>query len=142
MVIPWEQVGLSVGLSVFIIVCVSIYVYKKIVPYLMRQTLKGYMSGFARNQKAVKGKIVGTMLDKSLVGPALDMLGLSELKNYLRRHPDATFTIMQYFAPFIEQLATGLQNKTQDGVIIPSQDSDFKSKFNKLMAEIQKPEVT
>jgi len=81
--------------------------WKKIVPYMLKKTLAGYMSGFARNQKAVKKEIVKLMMDKTLVGPALDMLGFGGIKQYLIRHPDASFTVMQMLSPFLEKLLDG-----------------------------------
>jgi len=102
--IDYVQVCLTIALNIGILALIAVISYKKIVPYLMKKTLAGYMSGFARNQKAVKKQVVKIMMDKTLVGPALDMLGFTELKNYLIRHPDATQTVITMLAPYLEQL--------------------------------------
>lgn len=69
----------------------------------MKKTLAGYMSGFSRNQKAVKKEVVKLLMDKSLIGPILDGLGLPNVKRYMLNHPDATMTVVDMIAPYIQQ---------------------------------------
>lgn len=82
--------------------------YKKIIPFVIKKTMAGYMSGFSRNQKAVKKEIARVMLDKTLIGPILDMVGLGEIRGYLAKHPDALFTVAQIAGPYIEKYIDGV----------------------------------
>lgn len=100
--------SLNIVATVVILAVITILSWKKIVPYVLKKSLAGQLSGFNRNQKAVKKQIAKVMLDKTLVGPILDMVGLGDIKNYLAKHPDAMFTIAQVAGPYIEKFIDGI----------------------------------
>lgn len=82
--------------------------YKKIIPFVIKKSLAGQLSGFSRNQKAVKKEIARVMLDKTLIGPILDMIGLGDIRGYLAKHPDALFTVAQIAGPYLEKFVSGV----------------------------------